>query len=358
MADLFAALTFARGPAMRNRFMLAPLTNSQSRTDGRLSDDELRWLTLRARGGFGLTMTCAAHVQAQGQGFPGQLGIFADAHIEGLTRLAAALKAEGSLAAVQLHHAGMRSPADLIGARPVCPSDHAETGARALTAAEVEQLIEDFVTAATRAERAGFDGVEIHGAHSYVLCQFLSAEVNHRTDRYGGTLENRSRILFDIIGGIRARCRPDFNVGVRLSPERFGMQLQEVRTVAERLMSEGQVDYLDLSLWDVFKEPQDEAFRGRSLLSYFTSLERGNVRLGAAGKVMTGRDAAACLAAGTDFVTIGRAAILHHDFPERVRANADFESARLPVTAEHLRREGLGPAFVDYMRTWKGFVEG
>jgi 2,4-dienoyl-CoA reductase-like NADH-dependent reductase (Old Yellow Enzyme family) len=227
-----------------------------------------------------------------------------------------------------------------------------------LSLGEVEQVAEDFIVAATRAERAGFDGVEIHGAHGYLVCQFLSAEVNRRTDRYGGDLANRSRLLFDIIAGVRARCRPDFTLGVRLSPERFGMQLQEVRSVVQRLMSEGQVDYIDLSLWDVFKEPQEEALRGHSLLSYFTSLERGAVRLGAAGKIQGGREAVACLEAGADFVVIGRAAILHHDFPERVRADANFETVKLPVTPEHLRREGLGEKFVDYMRTWKGFVEG
>ena len=124
--DLFAPMTFSHGPAMPTRMMLAPLTNLQSNADGTLSDDEFHWLTLRAKGGFGLTMTCAAHVQAVGQGFPGQLGIFSDAHLPGLTRLAAAIKAEGSLAVVQLHHAGMRSPKDLIGTAPVCPSDNAE----------------------------------------------------------------------------------------------------------------------------------------------------------------------------------------------------------------------------------------
>ncbi len=110
---LFEPLSFAHGPAMKNRFMLAPLTNSQSHPDGRLSDAEFHWLTMRATGGFGLTMTCAAHVQRVGQGFPGQLGIFSDDHLEGLARLAAAIKLQNSLAVVQLHHAGMRSPADL-----------------------------------------------------------------------------------------------------------------------------------------------------------------------------------------------------------------------------------------------------
>src|SRR5690606_38062308 len=81
---LFEPLSLARGPAMKNRFMLAPLTNTQSHADGRLSDAEHRWLTMRAEGGFALTMTCAAHVQAGGQGFPGQLGVFGDQHVEGL----------------------------------------------------------------------------------------------------------------------------------------------------------------------------------------------------------------------------------------------------------------------------------
>jgi 2,4-dienoyl-CoA reductase-like NADH-dependent reductase (Old Yellow Enzyme family) len=310
----------------------------------------------RPAGGGGLTMTCAAHVQAQGQGFPGQLGIFADAHLEGLTRLAKTIKSHASVAIAQLHHAGMRSPEALIGAKPVCPSDNAETGARALSLAEVEQLTEDFIAAGVRAQRAGFDGVEIHGAHGYVLCQFLSAEINQRTDRYGGALENRARIIFDIIAGLRARCRPDFIIGVRLSPERFGLKLQEIRAVAQRLMKEGAIDFLDMSLWDTFKEPAEEDQRGRTLLSYFTDLDRGQVRLGAAGKLMSGDDVARALAAGLDFVLIGRAAILHHDYPARVKADPHFTPHALPVTAEHLRREGLGEAFVAYMRTWQGFV--
>ena len=88
MTTLLDPMSFPRGPGMKNRFMLAPLTNSQSHPDGVLSDEEYRWLTMRAQGGFGLTMTCAAHVQAIGQGFPGQLGVFGDEHLEGLTRLA------------------------------------------------------------------------------------------------------------------------------------------------------------------------------------------------------------------------------------------------------------------------------
>lgn len=358
MTDLFEPLAFKRGQRMKNRFMLAPLTNTQSHEDGTLGDDEYRWLTMRARGGFGATMTCAAHVQAAGQGFPGQLGIFSDEHLEGLTRLAKGINDENSLSIVQLHHAGMRSPEALIGQKPVCPSDNEETGARALSTEEVEQLTEDFIAGAVRAGRAGFDGVELHGAHGYILCQFLSPTINQRGDKYGGSLENRARLIFDIIDGIRSRCRPDFNLGIRLSPERFDVRLAEIREIAQKLMSDGDVDYIDMSLWDVFKEPIEEEFQGRSLLSYFAELDRGDVRLGVAGKVRTPQDVRRCLAEGADFVLLGRAAILHHDFPDLTKANAEFEPVRNPVTADYLRGEGLGEAFINYMSAWKGFVEG
>ncbi|MFO1015829.1 MAG: NADH:flavin oxidoreductase [Caulobacteraceae bacterium] len=357
MTKLFEPMSLTRGPAWKNRFMLAPLTNLQSGVDGVMSEDEFRWLTKRATGGFGLVMTCAAHVQREGQGFPGQMGVWSDAHLPGLTRMAAKIREEGAVSSLQLHHAGMRSPEAIIGVRPVAPSDNEETGSRGLTLAETEQLIEDFVEAAVRSEKAGFDGVEIHGAHGYILCQYLSAEINHRTDRYGGDIEGRSRIIFEIIDGIRARCRPDFQVGLRLSPERFGMDLMEIVGVCRRLMAEDKIDYLDMSLWDVFKEPSEEAFKGRELMSYFTELPRGNVRLGAAGKIMTGAQCAERLAEGLDFVVIGRGAILHHDFPKKVAANPDFHSRPLPVSADVLRAEGLGEAFVGYMRGWAGFVE-
>jgi 2,4-dienoyl-CoA reductase-like NADH-dependent reductase (Old Yellow Enzyme family) len=356
MDRLFEPLTFRRGPAMKNRFMLAPLTNLQSHADGTLSEEEFNWLTLRARGGFGLVMTCASHVQAIGQGFPGQLGIWSDRHVQGLTRLAAELKRHGSVAAVQLHHAGLRSPATLIGEAPVSASDDEKTGARALSTEEVEQLAEDFVLAALRAERAGFDGVQVHGAHGYIVCQFLSATVNRRDDRYGGSLENRCRLLFDIVEGIRARCRPDFLLSVRLSPERFGMTLNETTLIAQRLLDSGLIDLLDLSLWDVFKEPEEAEFKSKPLIDWFTPLERGEVRLSVAGKIRSAEDARRVFDAGVDALTIGRAAILHHDFPERCRDDPFFEPVDLPVTPDYLRSEGLSDKFIEYMSSWEGFV--
>lgn len=357
MTSLHSPLSLTRGPDMKNRFMLAPLTNMQSHADGTLSDDEFHWLVKRAEGGFGLTMTCAAHVQADGQGFPGQLGVFDDKHLPGLTRLAEALNAQGTHSVVQLHHAGMRTPKELIGGRaPLCPSADAETGARALSLDEVKQVGDDFITAAKRCEQAGFHGVELHGAHGYLICQFLSAEINRREDAYGGSYENRTRLLRDIINGVRAECGRNFSLGVRLSPERFGMDIGEIRRLASELMTGGQIDYLDMSLWDTFKEPEDPSFKGRPLVEWFTGLPRGNCRLGAAGKLTTGESCQRAMDAGLDYVVIGRGAILHHDFPQKVAADANFEPIALPVPEAHLVAEGLGPVFVNYMKTWKGFV--
>jgi 2,4-dienoyl-CoA reductase-like NADH-dependent reductase (Old Yellow Enzyme family) len=356
MTKLFEPLSMQRGPAWRNRFMLAPLTNSQSYDDGRLSDDEYRWLTYRATGGFGLVMTCAAHVQRTGRGFPGQLGIFGDEHLPGLTRLAATIRAEGAVSSVQLHHAGIRSPAELIGEQPYGPSANAEFNARAMSEGEVEGVIEDFIRAAVRAQRAGFDGVELHGAHGYLLCAFLSPETNLRTDRYGGSAENRARIVLEIIKGVRQRTRQDFQLGLRLSPERFGLRIAEQRELAAQILAAGDIDYLDMSLWSVFKEPMETEFASKPLIDWFAELPRGKTRLGVAGKLMSTEDCLNVLEHGADFPILGRAAILHHDFPKCAAANARFKATSLPVTRDYLRQERLGSAFIKYMSGWKGFV--
>ncbi|HQC95349.1 MAG TPA: NADH:flavin oxidoreductase [Aquabacterium sp.] len=357
MPTLHDPLTFTRGPAMANRFMLAPLTNWQSNPDGTLNDVEYHWLTMRAQGGFALTMTCAAHVQRGGQGFPGQLGVWSDDHLPGLTRLAAGIHAAGSGSSLQIQHSGRRSDPKLTGEPAVCPWDDAETGARAMTTAEVEQLIEDFIGAAVCAERAGFHGVELHGAHGYLLAQFLEGELNHRTDGYGGSFDHRCRVLRTVIDGVRARTQPGFQLGLRLSPERFGITMPESLALAGEMLQSGKLDYLDMSLWDCFKPPQEAAYAGRPLIDHFAALPRGNTRLGVAGKIMDAATAQRCLEHGADFVLIGRGAMLHHDFARRALADSGFKSIERPVTRAYLANQGLGPVFIDYVaNTWKNFV--
>lgn len=354
--DLFNSIQFKCGASMKNRFMLAPMTNTQSNEDGTLSDDELHWVRMRAKGGFGLTMTCASHVQANGKGFPGQLGIFSDNHIAGHKRLASAIRDEDSLAVIQLHHAGIRSPKELVNGENVGPSYHEETNSKALTLQEVNELRDDFISAAVRSKQAGYDGVEIHAAHGYIICQFLSSKYNQRDDEYGGSLANRSRLLFEIVKGIRAKCGADFLIGVRLSPERFGMQLQEVKLLCQQLVDTKLIDFLDISLWDCFKESEEEAHQGKSLLEHFSEIDYKAVLYTVAGNIRTGADCRKIIESGVDFVSIGRAAILHHDFPKKIHENPNFEPVALPISEKHLKQEGLSTAFITYMKRWDGFV--
>ncbi len=357
MPELWSPLTLTHGPAWANRIELAPLTNWQSHADGTLGDDEYRWLTMRAGGGFGMTMTCAAHVQASGQGFPGQLGAWSDAHLPGLTRLAQGIAERGSVSCLQLQHSGRRADPALSGQPAVCPWDDAETGARALRTAEVEPLVQDFIAAAQRAERAGFHGVELHGAHGYLLAQFLDAQHNQRDDGYGGRFEHRARILFDLIDGIRAATGPQFQLGLRLSPERFGIVMAEALALAQQLLADDRLDWLDMSLWNCFKPPQDAAYAQRPLIEHFAALPRGRTRLGVAGHIMDAATARRCLDSGADFVLVGRGAMLHHDFARRALADARFRSVERPVSRAYLHAEGLGPEFIRYVSsTWPNFV--
>ena len=357
MNKLNNSIVFPCGLSMKNRFMLAPLTNTQSFEDGKLSDDEFTWLTLRAKGNFGITMSCASHVQEIGKGFPGQLGIFDDKHIDGLKRLTDEIRKYESLSVAQLHHAGMRSPEDIIGEKPVCPSADEETKSRSLSNEEVNFLRDDFINAAVRAKKSGYDGVELHGAHGYILCQFLSSSINKREDEYGGSLENRSRIIFEIINGIRSECGKDFLLGIRLSAERFGIKLAESKILCQKLIDDGKIDFLDISLWDSFKDPVEEEHKGKTLLQHFTELNRKEVLLTVAGNIRTGEDVDKIISSNVDFVTVGRAAILHHDFPNKVLENQNFIPIDTPSPKEHLRKEGLSEKFIEYLKVFKGFVE-
>ncbi|CAG8902012.1 unnamed protein product [Penicillium salamii] len=337
-----------------NRVLLAPLTNWQSNLDGTISNDEPQWLERCAAGGFSMVMTCAAHIQASGKAFPGQMGIFSDDHLPGLREIAQVIRRHGGISSVQLHHGGARAQ---MSDAPVAPSDHLSSGARGLSLREVEQLRDDFITAALRAEKAGFDGVEVHAAFGWIPMQFLSPIFNRRTDRYGGSLENRSRFLFEVMDGIRAACHSEFQIGLRISMERYGVSLAELQQVAARALREEQIDYLDLAVWDYRKTADEAPFQGQTLISVFTELPRCSVRIGASGHIMTAKEAASVLESGCDFVMLGKAAILDPDFPHKIEKDFAYRLPSLPVTQEYLRESGLSQKFIDYMMTWSGFVQ-
>ena len=349
-------LDLLRGPSWGNRLAVAPLTNKQSNADGTLGDDERRWLVARAQGGFGLVMSCATYVAPEGQAWVGQLGISDDRHLPGLSRLADDLRAAGTVSSVQLHHGGLRADSAVSGVPTVAPWDDERKGVRALTTSEVHGAVDAFVSAAGRAERAGFDGIEVHGAHGYLVGQFLDGRHNLREDGYGGSADERARFLLEVLEGIRQTTGPDFQVGLRLSPERFGIDLDEATALVAAVMAGGHLDYLDLSLWDARKQPHGLEDDGL-LLDRFAALPRHGVRLGYAGKILSAADVAWCLEHAADFVTIGTGAIIHHDFARQVLADPEFVSIPHPVSRAHLEAEYTGPAFLEYLATnWDDFV--
>ncbi|MFV8817890.1 NADH:flavin oxidoreductase [Haliea sp. E17] len=358
MSHVSEALEFPCGRQARNRWMLAPMTNCQSLDNGAPSPADFHWLEMRAQGGFGMVLSAAAYINPRGKGFPGQLGIDSDALVPELSRLVQTLKQHDSLALVQLYHAGLRALPE-AGDQLLAPSDDETTGARALTNTEVYACIEEFIAGAERAQRAGFDGVELHAAHTYLLHEFISSDFNRREDEFGGSAENRCRALISILQGVRQRCGADFIVGVRLSPEALMISQDEAMDAYRRIIASETVDFIDLSMWDVRKQPAEEAYVGRALLDYYAEIPRGAVKLGVAGKLYSAADAAWALDNGADFVLPGRGAILHHDFPLRAENDPEFSSIALPVSAQYLRREGLGEAFIRYIEgQWPDFIAG
>ena len=374
--SLQGAMVFRNGVGARNRVVLAPMTNGQSHADGSLGEDELRWLEMRAEGGFGVITTCAAHVSQDGQAWAGELGIFHDRLIPGLSRLAATMHGHGALVFVQLFHGGLRAEAALTGAQTWSASDAAEVqraakgaggeangprvGWRAATEEDLLRVIADFGSAARRAEIAGMDGVEIHGAHGYLLTQFLSTIENQRADRWGGTLENRARLIREVTRAVRRSVKPGFVVGVRLSPEDFGnargLDLDEMVRVAAWLCEDG-VDYVHLSLWEAMRNTVKRPERHALQVFREGGAVPSDVLLWVAGKVWTREEGERLIELGAAGVALGRAGIANPDWARCV-GEAGWEPRRPPLRAEELRARGLSEGFVEYMRKWKGFVEG
>ena len=357
-SPLLSSLSFRNGRTSPNRIWLAPLTNQQSHPDGTLSDQELHWLKARSAGGFGVIESCATHVSLDGQGWPGELGIFDDALIPGWQLLSEEIHRDDALLIAQIFHGGARALPSEEHRAPwsSSPTDDANHPARPGTDEDIESTIEAFAAAACRLHRAGGDGVEIHGAHGYLLSQFLSATLNQRTDQWGGPLENRARLIRRVLQTIRARIPEDFIVGVRLSPENYGnlqgLDLDESLQVARWLCEDG-ADFIHLSLWDASQN--STKYPHLHPARYFRDRLPEAVPLITAGKIWTVDDALAQLAHGADAVALGRSAIANPAWPRRVVADGE-DPGRPPLTPEELRERALSPTFIDYMRRWPGFV--
>lgn len=357
---LYQPLTLRSGVVLPNRISLAPLTNLQSHADGTLGDDELAFLARRADGGFGMIETCAAYVAQDGKAWPGQLGIDRDECLPGLTRLAARLHEAGGVAMVQLFHGGVRADASLTGEPTWSASTWTEDTPgfqppRVATLEDITRTIERFAAAAARAQAAGFDGVELHGAHGYLLSQFLSRTMNPRTDGWGGDLAGRARLIREVLQACRARCSSRFAIGVRLSLEDFGqargMDLDDNLQVARWLADDG-ADFIHASLWDVSRNTTK--YPDRHPLPMLRAALPREVAVFAAGKIWTRADAEAVLQNGADVVALGRAAICNPEWPLDTAANRELK--RPPITVAELGERAVSAHFAGYLKRWKNFV--
>lgn len=247
--------------AIKNRLVMSPMGCGLANLDGTPSEDMIAFYEARAIGGAGLIIPEITRINdVHGAGLLRQLSVTKDKHIEPLAMLAHAVHKHGSKIMIQLHHPGRETVSALIGGQPVVapsaiPCKKVKQETRALSLEEVKELVGQFIEGAVRVQKAGCDGVELHAAHGYLLHQFLSPYTNKREDAYGGSFENRLRMVLEIIEGIKKACGPDFAVGVRLSVEEFldktGVEedyihIQDGIKIAMALEAAG-IDFIDVS---------------------------------------------------------------------------------------------------------------
>lgn len=263
MSKLFSPLTI-KSITFKNRLVVSPMCQ-YSADDGFANDWHLVHLGSRAVGGVGLIIQEATAVSPEGRISPGDLGLWKDEHISELKKIASFIHQQGSLFAVQLAHAGRKASHALPwkggkllskeegGWQNVAPSSipYAEgtTAPHALTQSDINKVIDDFTQAASRAVKVGYDVVEIHAAHGYLLHEFLSPLTNHRTDNYGGSFENRSRLLLQVIESVKQVWPQDKPLFVRISASDWvegGWSIEESVKHSSALKEKG-VDLIDCS---------------------------------------------------------------------------------------------------------------
>jgi len=243
--------TEINGLKLKNRFVRSATHEAMAELDGTVKDQLLDCMVELTRGQVGLVITGHAHVLIEGQAGPRQMGVYSDAMIDGLKRIPAVVHENGGVVAIQLAHAGNRGTGK-DGSAILGPSDlfiEGEKKASAMTLDDIKRTVKAFGEAAKRSVKAGFDAIQIHSAHGYLLSQFLSPYFNKRDDSYGGSLENRAKFLLEVYEAIRSRVGKAFPVMAKINSEDFldgGTTVQEVIKVAHMLEDCG-MDAIELS---------------------------------------------------------------------------------------------------------------
>lgn len=297
-----------RNVSFKNRIVMSPMCMySCVEQDGKITDWHQVHYASRAQGQVGLIIVEATAVQPEGRISPQDLGIWTDEHVVGLTKLVDLIHENGTKAGIQIAHAGRKA---LTGERAMAPSaipfDEQMDTPMEMTLGDIEQTKEAFIAAADRAKQAGFDVIELHAAHGYLLNEFLSPLTNKRTDDYGGSSENRYRLLGEIIAGVRERW--DGPLFVRISAEEYhpdGNHLADYVAYSKQMKTQG-VDLIDCSSGGVVPYPI-EVYPGYQVPLAETIRREVDIPTGTVGLITSGRQAEEVLRNGrADLVLLGR----------------------------------------------------
>jgi 2,4-dienoyl-CoA reductase-like NADH-dependent reductase (Old Yellow Enzyme family) len=364
------------GRELSNRFIIAPLTTNASHDDGTAAENELEFVRRRAAGGYGAMISSAAYVEQDGRSWQG-IGAAHDGHLPSLRRLADAMRAAGSLAILQIYDGGRIAKPELIGdGRMRAPSAVASLrpGAktpREMTGDEVKNLIASFGAAASLARKAGFDGVEIHGANHYAVHQFFSPRANHRGDHWGGTLAKRMNFGLAVAQAVRDALGPKLIAGFRVTPfesEADGYTLEDAKLLCGELAGLD-LDYISVSLDDyrkskpmretrVYDGPAETAYTPtESPVTEFARVIAGRCALMASGGIKTCRDAEGAIEMGADLVAVGRAVVVDPEWLAKVRSKSEASiRAGLPQDEREIAEAlSIPPRMVEYLLSRPGW---
>ncbi|WP_298704593.1 NADH-dependent flavin oxidoreductase [uncultured Veillonella sp.] len=289
------------GLSLKNRLAIAPMTTRMSYYDGTVTGDEINYYGSRT-GDVGLFITGVAYIKPNGIGWTGELGIHDDSCIPGLSKLAARIKENGTRAILQMFHAGRMTDSKTTGGLPIVgPS--AVPGIRpgqetpqALSNEEIEEIINDFKAATVRAIKAGFDGIEIHGANQFLLHQFFSPHANQRTDKWGGSIEKRYTFIETVVDEVLATVKEsgvkEFAVGYRFSPREEstpGFNLKETLWLVDKL-ADKELDYLHVSMTHYDGKTNIPGYEEKTMLQYIHETINGRLPLISVGHIHTEED--------------------------------------------------------------------
>lgn len=329
MLKVLQPASFA-GVPLRNRLIVPPMVTYLGGQDGHVTDELIAYARTRARGGFGLFILEATYIDRSGCGFSKGLGIDNDDKIPGLQKLTSAIHSEGGKIAIQLHHAGRESTASvthcMLMAPSDCPVNYSDEAVREMTKQDIDFIVRRFAEGAERAVRAGFDVLMLHGAHGYLLSQFLSPYTNKRSDEYGGSLENRLRFSLEVIQAVRRAAGPDIPISYRMSVEEGiagGLSLQEACRAAAVLSRSGINDiHVVAGNYDTNQLIMAPACQGsmvnRARLRAVRQAVGPDFPLTVAGRVTDVLEAESLIQEGSaNFVAMGRASITDPELPLR-----------------------------------------